>query len=109
MILYGTDPVINPVLFGVKESWKYPNLLWIGRGKGKGFFSLVLLCGREVVGQNWNGKTYPADQRSVSVRGRIGVEDLCDFRRGLGKVYLKNKPLKVRSILIFYFRISPNF
>ncbi len=41
--------------------------------------------------------------------GRIGVEDLHDFRRGLGKVYPKNKPLKVRSILTFYFRISPNF
>ena len=109
MILYGTDPVINPVLFGVKESWKYPNLLWIGRGKGKGFFSLVLLCGREVVGQNWNGKTYPADQRSVSAWGRIGVEGLPDFRRGLERAFPKSKLLKARLILKFYLGISPGF
>ncbi|PIB22803.1 hypothetical protein BFP75_00750 [Maribacter sp. 4G9] len=47
--------------------------LFVGRvKKGQAAFSpLVLLRGPEVVGQNWNGKTYRADQRSVSVRGGL--------------------------------------
>ncbi|MFK5971707.1 MAG: hypothetical protein QM485_00320 [Flavobacteriaceae bacterium] len=40
--------------------------------KEQGVFSpLVLLCGSEEVGQNWNGKTSQADRRSLSEWGGL--------------------------------------
>ncbi len=44
MRLYETNPVINLVLFGVKESWKYPDFLWRGREKCKRFFYCLGFC-----------------------------------------------------------------
>jgi len=47
--------------------------LFVGRGrKGQAAFPpLILLCGREGVGQNCNGKTSQADGRSVSEWGGL--------------------------------------
>ncbi len=46
---------------------------FVGRErKGQTVFSpLGLLCGREVVGQNWNGKTSHSERRSVSEGGGL--------------------------------------
>ena len=62
------------------------NFVARGRKDQAVFSPLVLSRGTEEVVQNWNGKSSQADRvRS----GRIEVEGLCDFRRGLGLEIVK--------------------
>ncbi|SDM89572.1 hypothetical protein SAMN04488514_116114 [Kriegella aquimaris] len=70
-----------------RKSRKYGNIqvfLWAGERKGKRFFlQLVLLCGREGVVKNWNGKTEPSDWRSMSAWEGTEWRD-CMTSAGLG-------------------------
>ncbi len=84
MKLYGTNPVINLVLFGVEEYWKCVGFLWLGREKGKGFFShcaFVRLRGGRAKLERKGLRFGPAKRVR---RGRIGVQGLHDFRRDFG-------------------------
>lgn len=83
--------------------------LWIGREKSKGFFSPCAFARPRGGRAKLERKDLRFGLAKRVRRGRIGVEGLHDFRRGLGIACPKSNVLIGRFILTFYFRISPNF
>ena len=101
MKLYGTNPVINPVLFGVKKSWKYFDFFMDRERKGQGFISPCGFVRPQGGRAKLERKDFPSGPAKRVQMGRVGVEGLFDFSRGLGKVCAKGKLMKARLILIF--------